>query len=258
MTANTIAASESLALDQALARSALCRAIRWGLEPPHEEGIRRLLSPESAATLLFAAHVLEGDAGRLRDALRSARSHAGRTIRSIREDYERIHGHTLRGRVCPYETEYGERDLFQQSQELADLAGTYRAFGLEHDPAGLRVDHLACEVEFYEFLAQKEAHAIETQDQEMLEVTQEAAGDFLRDHLARFGRAFALSLSKADEQGFYGWIGDFLLAFVLGECERQGVPAGPEMLALRPDDEDGVPMACGSGETSPGLVEIEG
>ncbi len=31
------------------------------------------------------------------------------------------------------------------------------------------------------------------------------------------------------------------------DCDRLGVPLGPELLALRPEDADDAPMACGGG-----------
>ena len=44
--------------------------------------------------------------------------------------YRFLFGHTVRGEIPPYETEYGNEALFQQPQELGDLMGFYRAFGL--------------------------------------------------------------------------------------------------------------------------------
>ena len=44
--------------------------------------------------------------------------------------YRALFGHTVRGPIPPYETEYGNEALFQQPQEMGDLMGFYQAFGL--------------------------------------------------------------------------------------------------------------------------------
>ena len=153
---------------------------------------------------------------------------------ALEQSYNRLFGHTLRGVVCPYETEYGRAHPFQQAQELADLAGFYAAFGLKpsEEPNG-RVDHIAHELEFLEFLSCKEAYAIENHEDEMLGITREALGRFLGEHVGHFGRAFGLHLQEADDGGFYGDLGGLLAAFLSSECKRQGVPVGPKLLELR-------------------------
>jgi TorA maturation chaperone TorD len=162
--------------------------------------------------------------------------------------YERLFGHTARGPIPPYETEYGADTLFQQPQELGDLAGFLQAFGLRLRPGRHeRLDHVCCECELMGFLARKEAFALETEDAEMLEQTRKAQRLFLRDHLGRFAPALGGRLQRADPGGFYGALGAVLHAFVSSDCERFKVSAGPEGLSLRlaaPDDV--VPMACGS------------
>ena len=74
-----------------------------------------------------------------------------------------VRPHRPRGTITPYETEYGNEALFQQPQELGDLMGFYRAFGLAmKQDRRERADHISCECEFLMFLALKEAYALET------------------------------------------------------------------------------------------------
>jgi TorA maturation chaperone TorD len=74
--------------------------------------------------------------------------------------HRRLFGHTVRGEVPAYETEYGDEALFQQPQELSDLGGFMQAFGLKLRPdAHERIDHVSCECEFLAFLGYKEAFA---------------------------------------------------------------------------------------------------
>jgi TorA maturation chaperone TorD len=148
--------------------------------------------------------------------------------------------------VPPYETEYGADSLFLPAQEMGDLTGFYRAFGLAPNPAAHeRPDHISCECEFLLVLARKESYALERDDPVMLEETRRATRLFLRDHLGRWGPAFGLKLGREDRDGFYGALGDLCQAFVGQECARVGVPVGPEFLRLRSARAAEAPMACG-------------
>jgi TorA maturation chaperone TorD len=167
---------------------------------------------------------------------------------ALNSKYRVFFGHTARGGISPYETEYGNEALFQQPQELGDLMGFYRAFGLalkrEHHE---RPDHVSCECEFLMFLALKEAYAIEQNDRDMLVETRKAERLFLRDHLGRFFPSFAMRLSREDPLGFYGKLGELGLHFITAEGANLQVALGAANLGLRPVDDNRVPMACGSG-----------
>ncbi len=245
------------AIDHALARSVLCRALRIGLAESEPQSVAELQSPQAREALARAAFVLQGEGsapGPLAAAVAALAEVAPITWETLALGRARIFGHTLRGRVCPYEAEYGTAAPFAQAHEVADLMGFYRAFGFDLVPGrGERPDHIACQLEFVDLLSRKEAHALEAGDAEMLAVTRQALRSFLRRHLARFGCAFARSLERADGEGFHGRLGILLRAFLRAECARLGIETGPELLPLRPAEEDGVPMACGAGED---LVQI--
>jgi TorA maturation chaperone TorD len=177
-------------------------------------------------------------------------------------EHDRIFGHSLRGLVCPYETEYGRLEVWQQAHELSQLAGFYGAFGLRIGVKE-RLDHIACEVEFLELLSLKEAWARDRGDDEQADVTRTATRSFLRDHLGRFGPAFARSLVSAAPHDFHGRVGALLAALLEHECTRLGVPLGSPLLEVRAFVEDPVPMACGTGgaevpSAGPGLVRLGG
>jgi DMSO reductase family type II enzyme chaperone len=230
-------------------RATLYSALALGFRPPSQETVERLLSQEGTEFLARAAAVLDDHPSRdlARRALQLA-VRRERSLSSLAASYWRLFGHTARGIVSPYETEYGDEALFQQPQEMGDLAGFYRAFGLILNAAAHeRLDHVSCECEFMCFLALKEAYALEHDDSAMLEETRKASRLFLRDHLGRFGPAFARQLARADHGGFYGALGNFCSAFLSYECDRVVVTAGPVELGLRPATDDRVPMACGSG-----------
>ena len=110
-----------------------------------------------------------------------------------------------------------------------------------------------------DFLNRKEALLLANRSQwahgrETLEVTARAAHTFLRDHLGRFGRAFAVRVATEDSDWYFGALGRMLLGFVDAECVRVGVEAGPVDLTVRPDVPDETPMACGTSEQ---LIQIQ-
>jgi len=254
---------EESELEIAFCRATLYSALALGFRPPTEETIARLATPQNAASLGEAAAILDSDGrlGLISLVQAVAREGAaGATV--LMASYRALFGHAVRGPVPPYETEYGNEALFQQPQEMSDLMGFYRAFGLtvkvdEHE----RCDHMSCECEFLSFLALKEAYALEHSDPAMVEDSRKATRLFLRDHLGRFLPAFAGKLQREDRTGFYGMLVKLCLAFIEMESNRFDVPRGAATLGLRPADDDRIPMACGSGAECavlPGACTPEG
>lgn len=237
-------------LELALCRSLIYEALALGFCPPDREVAQRLASPEGSDALAEAAFLLDPELGELVGAL----ARDSREVEELPRCFRLLFGHTSRGPVPPYETEYGTDALFLQPQEMADIAGFFRAFGLELERTQhQRVDHLACECEFLAFLCRKEAYALEQGEEDMLEQTCRAQRLFLRDHLGRFGPAVGRKLAREDE-GFYGALGKLCAAFLEEECRRLGLPVGPAHLELRSTEPDDVPMACG---TESSLLQIE-
>lgn len=235
-------------IETALCRGILYEALALGFCPPAAETAERLGNELLADAATAVDPELEERVLGLAGRKAGVEQLAGRFLA--------LFGHTSRGAVPPYETEYGTDTLFLQPQELADISGFLAAFGLMVDPRQhQRVDHIACECEFLGFLCRKEAYALERGAEEMLEQTCLAQRLFLKEHLGRFGPAVGRKLAREDQGGFYGALGRLCAAFLESECRRLGLPVGPAHLELRPDLPDDVPMACGS-ESS--LLQIEG
>jgi TorA maturation chaperone TorD len=234
----------SEAADLALARGVVYAALALGFRPPSGETLERLTDSGAVEALADAARLLAEPRARLVDCVRALRRHS--TLDELASTYRRLFGHTARGEVPPYETEYGAEALFQQPQELSDLSGFAQAFGLVlRLDAHERIDHVSCECELASFFAWKEAYALETGDEEMRATTVRANTLFLRDHLGRFAPVFARRLVRADPDGFYAALGRVFGAMVTGECHRLHVTMGPETLSLRPDPEAcSAPMGC--------------
>jgi TorA maturation chaperone TorD len=223
--------------DRSLARAVVARHLKHALRAPDPSSYRDLFSPPAAEALGRAVSVLgvpEWAPG------------SRPPLSGLTSSHVRLFGHSLRGRVCPYEIEYGKREPLLQAQELSDVCGFYRAFGLEPSSSVVeRWDHVAVELEFVELLSMKEAYALETHQEEMFELTRHALKRFVREHLGFFGIALGSALQEEDPDGFYGRSGALLTGFLIAVSEELGIPAGPRTLPLSSVDDDPVPMACG-------------
>jgi len=250
-------------IDLSYCRAAIYSVLALGFQAPTEQILSRLLTPESKASLAQAATLLYPEQKTDLVASIEALAQAGEgETAALASRYHFLFGHTARGEITPYETEYGNEALFQQPQELGDLMGFYRAFGLDMR-AGTheRPDHVSCEFEFLMFLALKEAYALEHNDADMRQETCKAEILFLRDHVGRFLPAFVGQLQRADRSGFYANLGELCRRFVTAEADRLQVPLGAANLGLRPADDSRIPMACGSGAdcaAMPGAAVPEG
>lgn len=105
--------------------------------------------------------------------------------------------------------------------EMADVAGFYRAFGVEVVPGGERPDHLVAELEFMHLLALKQAIASSEQDGgEHAILCHDAARAFLHDHLFRWIPRFAERLETVGGETPYAVAGRLLERFVSHDTEQ--------------------------------------
>ena len=247
-------------LDATLARAVVYRMLSIGFQPPTRERLDAIGADDGFRVFLAALQHLDSRTDRFATAVAQLGTLAIPDAEVLAASYWRLFGHTTRGLVCACETEYGPDNGFHQPQQLADIAGFYLAFGLRPAVAtDTRADHIACECEFMDFLSRKQALLLDRSASgadvsETLEVTGLAERSFLRDHLGRFGRAFAARVAAEDGDGYFGVLGRVLLTFVDGECTRVGVEAGPVDLMVRQPEADETPMACGTAEE---LIQIQ-
>ncbi len=152
---------------------------------------------------------------------------------ALQHEHRRVFG--LAGTLC-YETEYGLPHEFQQSQELADIAGFYNAFGFTvGGNVRERPDHLAVELEFMYVLALKEAYASQRGTAEQVEIGVEAQRTFLRDHLGRWIELFAEALRRTAIEGPYTALARFAQDFVQADARRLGVRLDqPTLATIKP------------------------
>lgn len=126
------------------------------------------------------------------------------SFRELETEYVRVFGHTVSMECSPYETQYETQNIFQQTQLMGDIAGFYRAFGLEvSDEIRERLDHISVELEFMGFLAYKEAYAMLNHGPEKSSICRDGQRKFFNEHLGRWGSLFLKLLQNKAKGGFY-------------------------------------------------------
>jgi TorA maturation chaperone TorD len=182
----------------------------------------------------------------------------------VAEEYQRVFGLMMSKKCPPYESEYCPQTFsVYRSQQIADIAGFYRAFGLEPSrDMPERADHVATELEFMAWLIAKEQWSHGSSDPRVREsaaVCREAQRRFFTDHLAWWTPAFARALRRraeavdqtADDPGrrnsppstYLGAAGRALASFV--GIERAFLRIPPPLELVRPiPDQEAEPSAC--------------
>lgn len=157
-------------------------------------------------------------------------------------EYDRVFGFGA-GDCPPYETEFfPNSEPFARAQQMADVAGFYRAFGLA--VARDRPDSLCLELEFMALLLSKQRLAASGENVEQVELCRDAQRDFLRDHLAWWLPSYCTGLASKAGSGPYAALAKALAAFLPTERNRFGIksPAAPVRPKSIPAEES---MGCG-------------
>ncbi len=218
-------------IQSAYLRSAIYELLSRLLSPPDpEHGKRALQISFTLGRADVVPHHLRDSFRKLNDAL----AQIGQN--EIEREWQAAFGLTDSGPLSLCETEYGMAHIFQKSHTLADIAGFYRAFGLERADGAERPDHLSVELEFLSFLATKESHAGQGGKEETAEISRNAEQLFLSEHT----RLFAPGLFKKmiEKGGFYGVVAETGLEAILWIMSEHAIalpdqlassgPAGPE------------------------------
>ncbi|MBI3696091.1 MAG: molecular chaperone TorD family protein [Acidobacteria bacterium] len=144
-------------------------------------------------------------------------------------EHQDLFGLLLGKTVIPYETEYCRQTLtFYRSQQLADIAGFYGAFGLESNrEVPERQDHISVELEFMAHLIHKQLFAAVSADpawQEKAAVCADAQKKFFHAHLAWWVPALAELMRQNAPGGLYAAVAGALAAFIPAERALFDVP----------------------------------
>ncbi len=144
------------------------------------------------------------------------------------EQFQRTFGLVVAGAHPAYATEYlPAQQSVQRSQMLADLAGFYRAFGLQ--PAAGRSDRpdsLVWQLQFLAWLFALERQALERSDPkspEQIAVCCDARRRFVEDYVAFWLPTFCRSLRADQNAGFYCASAQFVGNWFDRECTLLGI-----------------------------------
>ncbi len=147
-----------------------------------------------------------------------------------------------------YEAVYRTRDLFQEAEILADIAGFYRAHGLIVGGAEReRPDHLAVELEFMAFLARKRAYALAELGRARANDCRLTENAFLRDHLGAWGPLAGEELARTAAHPFYRAVGSLLAVWLRADVASHAVSPAPLATAVvapaeRAESDDACPL----------------
>ncbi len=214
-----------------------------------EEGLQSGALVEELAdalTALPAAGAMAGPLQALREALQRDLTDAPDRTAWERE-YVRLWGQGQALPAPPYETEYTCSQLWHQQQEMADIAGFYRAFGVDITEGGDRPDFLGTELEFMYLLCTKEGLAMSEANGEAAEICRDAQAKFLQAHLGRWVGVVATLTADAAYGHFYVALCRFTDTWLNLEAELAGVtPEKAEKLVNL--GKDGLTPAKSKGE----------
>lgn len=127
--------------------------------------------------------------------------------------------------------------------EMADVAGFYKAFGVEVSEGDERVDHIAAELEFMNLLAVKEAIALQEEGKgEHAQICRDASRVFLRDHLVRWAPRLGQGLAEAGGDPIYSAAGRLLGGFIALDAAQIDAEGAP-MHVVDPTESEGAAAA---------------
>jgi putative dimethyl sulfoxide reductase chaperone len=212
----------------ALARSEIYRLLSMALGYPDRELMTGLSEASFISQFTECAKKLPsyGSIKRFIQSLETSIKRYGDNIfPTIISEYLALFGQDHEPKCSLYELGHLSRGpLFMNTGILADIAGFYRAFGLEvADGSKDRVDHISIELEFMYFLALKEAFILKNGEQSNLKVCIEAQKKFLLDHLGRWAGIFHERIKVNTNSSFYCQLTRLLDKFVAQDAKTLGI-----------------------------------
>lgn len=263
---DTEAFADTMALG--LARECLYRFLAAAVIDPNRETYRLLLDPENQGVAREAADLLRAETTQTAVTLGFGElplehldlgpllEELCRPPDELSAEYDRVFGLVLSRECPPYETEYHpSSEATFRAQQLADIAGFYRAFGLNTSSTEPeRPDHLALELEFMALLLLKKRLALASMPAcpnaaENVTMCDDVQQLFFRDHLAWWVPSFATGLQRKAQTGFYADVGKVLAALLPMERGRLDVRA-PRMplqpVSIEPLEDEARCAVCSS------------
>lgn len=128
--------------------------------------------------------------------------------RELRHDYAELFLNAGKNPAFPYESCYQTREPLVMQEPVAAVRKAYREAGVHKNPQYRDLDdHIAVELEFMRYLADKAAG----------EGQQNGQFDFLRNHLMNWSVDFCAVVSAATASDFYRGLAEITMSFLFNE-----------------------------------------
>jgi TorA maturation chaperone TorD len=223
------ATKDSPAVERALSRSKLYLLVSWSLLYPEDDEFLDYVQcgefvEDGRAAIDALDTALDGIGGELAKQklvlLRKQFDQIEKVVASecvnwqlsdLQAEHRRVFSNVITLDCPPYETLFGNDHVFAQSQVMGDIAGFYRAFGVElskdiHE----RLDHLSVEFEFMHFLAYKESYSRCHDGADKTQIVLDAQKKFVKNHIGRWVPLFCRMLVKKAASGLYQHVADLM------------------------------------------------
>jgi putative dimethyl sulfoxide reductase chaperone len=246
VTSTTPTLKDSPAVERALGRSKLYLLISWSmLYPEDDEFLDYLQSGEfiedGRSAIDSMSRALDGIGGeRAKVKLTAISKHMEQIARwvaaecanwqlsDLQSEHRRVFSNVITLDCPPYETLFGNDHVFGQAHVMGDIAGFYKAFGVElSKDVHERMDHLSVELEFMHFLAYKESYARCHDGADKTQIVVDAQKKFVKDHIGRWVPLFARMLAKKADSGFFRFMADLALDWMEFDAAYLGVNPQP-------------------------------
>lgn len=240
------AIKDSPAVERALSRSKIYLLVSWSLLYPEDDDFLDYvqcgeLVEDGRAAIEALDKALDGIGGERAKLklvlLRNQFDQIEKVVASecvnwklgdLQAEHRRVFSNVITLDCPPYETLFGNDHVFAQSQVMGDIAGFYRAFGVElskdiHE----RLDHLSVEFEFMHFLAYKESYSRCHDGADKTQIVLDAQKNFVKNHIGRWVPLFCRMLVRKASSGFYRHVADMMAEWMDFETAFLGVVPQP-------------------------------
>ena len=198
---------------RALARAAVYQLLSQALAYPDDDVVAAMIEvdlPQALEAMAILPVHLDPELAAFSDQLSDT------SASELRNLHRQAFTHVVSQDCPPCESFYIAKGIFQETTELADIAGFFKAFGLALAESE-RVDHISVELEFMHFLTYKEAYAQINHDAAKARFCRDTQRTFVRDHLGRWSLHFARLLDQKASGGYYSCLASLLKKFVSSE-----------------------------------------
>jgi TorA maturation chaperone TorD len=242
----TVAVKDSPAVERALSRSKIYLLFSWSLLYPEDDEFLDYLQcgefvEDGRAALDGMRAALDGIGGeRAKQKIAALQKQLDQIeklvsaecvnwqLTDLQSEHRRVFTNVITLDCPPYETLFGNDHVFAQSHVMGDIAGFYKAFGVElskdiHE----RLDHLSVEFEFMHFLTYKESYSRCHDGAEKTEIVVDAQKKFVKNHIGRWVPLLCRMLAKKADSGLFKLIADSMSDWMDFEVAFLGVTPQP-------------------------------